>query len=52
MKNIISNEIHSYNNINRLLYTQQVIIYDHFLLCILFVLHIQLQGHITPPCFK
>ena len=38
MKNIISNEIHGYNNTNQLQYTGRVIIYDRFVLRIIFVL--------------
>ena len=44
--------MHGYNNINWLQYTRQIIIYDCFALCVTFILHIQLRGHITPPCFK
>ena len=37
---IISNEIYGYNNIHWLLYIRCVIICDHFVLCIIVIVHI------------
>ena len=50
--NIISNEIYGYYNIHLLWYIRYVIICYHFVLCVIVIVHNQLQGCITPPCFK
>ena len=50
--NIISNEIYGYYNIHQLWYIRYVIICYCFVLCVIVIVHNQLQGHITPPCFK
>ena len=30
----------------------RALIYNHSALSIIFIVHIRLQGHITPPCFS
>ena len=46
--NIISNEKYGCYNIHWLWYTQYVIIYYCFILCVIVIMHNQLQGCIRP----